>query len=104
MLETFLTPDELSKRLKISRVWIYKLCDQGRIPFFRLAGKVIRFREEEIESWMEQGRGVKYHRDGEKEGAKVEGLPQGDASSGGENNRAPDTKTGAQNQGLEMLR
>jgi len=104
-METFLTPKELSNTLKVSKVWIYKLCDQGRIPFFRLAGKVIRFREEEIEQWMEESRGVKYRRDkdNEKEGAKVEGLPRGDTSNGGENNRAPDTKTGAQNQGLEMI-
>ena len=62
-METFLTPDELSKMLKVSRVWVYKLCDQGRIPFFRVAGKVIRFRAEEIQAWMEEGRGEKYHRD-----------------------------------------
>ncbi len=58
-----LTPEELAKTLKISRVWVYKLCDQGRIPFFRLAGKVIRFRGDEIARWLEQGRGVKYERD-----------------------------------------
>ncbi len=62
-METFLTPDELSKMLKVSRVWIYKLCEQGRIPFFRLAGKVIRFNPGEIEAWMEESRGGKYHRD-----------------------------------------
>ena len=62
-METFITPDELSKILKVSRVWVYKLCDQGRIPFFRLAGKVIRFREEEISQWLEEGRGMRYERD-----------------------------------------
>jgi excisionase family DNA binding protein len=62
-MEPFLTPDEVAKNLKVSRVWVYKLCDQGRIPFFRLAGKVIRFRQEEIEQWIEAGRGGKYHRD-----------------------------------------
>jgi excisionase family DNA binding protein len=53
----------LSKILKVSRVWIYKLCDQGRIPFFRLSGKIIRFKGEEIQIWMEEGRGAKYERD-----------------------------------------
>ena len=62
-MEAYLTPDELSKMLKVSRVWVYKLCDQGRIPFFRLAGKVIRFRADEIERWLELGRGIKYVRD-----------------------------------------
>ncbi len=57
-METFLTPDELSKILKVSRAWIYKLCDQDRIPFFRLAAKVIRFNPGEIEAWMEESRGL----------------------------------------------
>jgi len=59
----FLTPEELSKILKVSRVWVYKLCDQGRIPFFRLSGKVIRFRLDEIQDWVEKGRGLRYERD-----------------------------------------
>ena len=103
MMENYLTPDELSKMLKVSRIWVYKLCNQGRIPFFRLAGKVIRFKQEEIEQWMEESRGMKYHRDGVRAGAKVEGLPPGDASIGGENNCKPDTKTGTRNQGPEMI-
>ena len=102
-METFLTPKELSNTLKVSKVWIYKLCDQGRIPFFRLAGKVIRFREEEIEQWMEESRGVKYRRDKGIEGAKGEGSAGLYASIGGENKRKPDTKTGTQNQSLEMI-
>ena len=67
-MDCFLTPEELSKMLKVSRVWIFKLCDQGRIPFFRLAGKVIRFRVDEIERWIEDGRGGKYLRGNGKEG------------------------------------
>ncbi len=62
-METFLTVEEVAQKFKVSRVWIYKLCDQGRIPFFRLAGKVIRFKEEEILAWLEGGRGMKYERD-----------------------------------------
>ena len=62
-METFLTVEEIAEKLRVSRVWIYKLCDQGRIPFFRLAGKVIRFNPGEIEAWMEEGRGGKYQRD-----------------------------------------
>jgi len=62
-MESFLTVDELAKILKISKVWVYKLCDQGRIPFLRLGGKVIRFREEEIFQWLEEGRGMRYERD-----------------------------------------
>lgn len=99
----FLTPSDISAMLNVSRVWVYKLCDQGIIPFFRLAGKVIRFKQEEIEQWMEESRGEKYRRDkglGDARGRGPAGLC---ASSGGENNRAPDTKTGARNQPLEMI-
>jgi excisionase family DNA binding protein len=84
-VETYLTPEELSKALKISRVWVYKLCDQGRIPFFRLAGKVIRFDAQEIKKWMEESRGEKYRRDkgNEKEGAKGRGPAGLCTSTGG---------------------
>ena len=61
-LDPMLTPQDLAKKWKVSKVWIYKLCDQGRIPFFRLAGKAIRFDPGEIKEWMEQGRGGKYRR------------------------------------------
>lgn len=97
-METFLTPEELAKSLKVSRVWVYKLVNEGRIPFFRLAGKVIRFDPKEIGEWMGKSRGEKYHRDkdNEKKGAKSEALAGGCASTGGKNNRLPDGETGAQ--------
>ena len=62
VMEVFLTPEDLSKILKVSRVWVYKLCQQGRIPFFRIAGKVIRFSPAEIDRWMSENRGTKYNR------------------------------------------
>jgi excisionase family DNA binding protein len=62
-MEDFLTPEELAKKWKVSRVWIYRLVQQNRIPFIRVAGKVLRFHPSEIEKWMEENRGQEYHRD-----------------------------------------
>ncbi len=62
--ENFLTPEQLAKTLRVSRVWVYRLCQQHRIPFFRLAGsKVIRFSPSAIQEWLEKNQDVDYHRD-----------------------------------------
>ncbi len=58
-----LTPQELAKALKVSRVYIYKLVERGELPFLRVGGKVIRFNRAEIEAWLEESRGRKWHRD-----------------------------------------
>lgn len=63
MVEDFITPEELAKRWKVSRQWIYRLVQGDRIPFFRLAGKVIRFSPEAIAQWLEKNQHQKYHRD-----------------------------------------
>jgi len=102
MIEDLLTPDELAGKLKISRPYVYKLVREKRIPYFHI-NKAVRFSPSDIEKWLEEKRGQEYHRDGEKEGAKVGGLARGDAPSGGENKRKPDTKTGERNQQPEMI-
>jgi len=58
-----LTPQELAKALKVSRVYIYKLVERGDLPYLRVGGKVIRFNRAEIEAWLEESRGRKRHRD-----------------------------------------
>ena len=62
-METFLTVEEIAEKLRVSRVWIYKLVREKRIPFFRLDGKCVRFSPGEIQTWLEEGRGGEYHRD-----------------------------------------
>ncbi len=63
-MEDFLTPEQLAKKLSVSRVFLYKLCEQGRIPFFRVGGKkVIRFSPSAIQKWLEETQGQEYHRD-----------------------------------------
>ena len=66
-MESFYTVGEISEILKVSEVWIYKLVREDRIPFVRVAGKTVRFKELEIEQWIEKGRGKRYYRDKHKE-------------------------------------
>jgi excisionase family DNA binding protein len=61
-METFLTVDDLSKALKVTPVWIYKLVRQNRIPFYHIE-KCIRFSPLEIESWLLERQNQAWHRD-----------------------------------------
>jgi excisionase family DNA binding protein len=89
----FMTVCELSEMLQVSEVWIYKLCDQGRIPFFRLAGKSIRFRGAEIDQWLQESKGAKYRRDkAPRDGPQNAGYP----SEKGDTGRSPATQSGEQ--------
>jgi excisionase family DNA binding protein len=62
-MESFLTVEEVAQILRVSRPWIYTLVRQKRIPYFRVAGKNVRFSEDEIAAWLREGRFVEYHRD-----------------------------------------
>ncbi len=52
-METFLTVDDLSKALKVTPVWIYKLVRQKRIPFIHVE-RCVRFSPTEIGKWLEE--------------------------------------------------
>ncbi|MGO8990469.1 MAG: helix-turn-helix domain-containing protein [bacterium] len=52
-MENFLTVDDLSKALKVTPVWIYKLVREKRIPFIHVE-RCIRFSEREITEWLEK--------------------------------------------------
>jgi excisionase family DNA binding protein len=62
-MEALYTVDELAQVLKVTPVWIYKLIREGKIPFVRMVGKAVRFRESDIEQWLSEGRNRAYHRD-----------------------------------------
>ncbi|MGO8989081.1 MAG: helix-turn-helix domain-containing protein [bacterium] len=52
-METYLTVSDLSKSLKVTPVWIYKLVRQKRIPFLHIE-RCVRFSPSEIEKWLEE--------------------------------------------------
>jgi excisionase family DNA binding protein len=54
-METFLTVSDLSKALKVTPVWIYKLVREKRIPFIHVE-RCVRFSQSEVEGWLEERR------------------------------------------------
>uniref|UniRef100_A0A7V3KMH9 DNA-binding protein n=1 Tax=candidate division WOR-3 bacterium TaxID=2052148 RepID=A0A7V3KMH9_UNCW3 len=60
----FLTVDEIAKMLRVSRVWIYKLVREKRIPYYHIE-KCVRFHPQEIEQWLAECRQKEWHRDKE---------------------------------------
>lgn len=61
-MEIFLTVDELSEKLKVSKVSLYKLVREKRIPFYHVE-KCERFSPLEIQRWLEDRRNKEWHRD-----------------------------------------
>jgi len=56
-----LTPNEVASALRLSRVYIYKLMREGKLPYLRI-GKVIRLSREEVERWLEERRNLPWRR------------------------------------------
>jgi excisionase family DNA binding protein len=55
-----LRPAEVIEMLGVSRSWLYDAAKSGRIPCVRLGGAdgPVRFRPNELDEWVEQGRVV----------------------------------------------
>ena len=61
-MEELVTVDDLSKTLRVSRVWIYKLVREKRIPFYHIE-KCVRFSPAEVKEWLEERKNTEWHRD-----------------------------------------
>ena len=51
-MEELLTVDDLSRSLRVSRVWVYKLVREKRIPFYHVE-KCVRFSKDDIRAFLE---------------------------------------------------
>lgn len=51
----WLTPDELSGWLKLTKDWLYDQVQAGRLPCHKF-GRQIRFRHSEIQAWLRERR------------------------------------------------
>jgi excisionase family DNA binding protein len=53
-----LKPADVARRLGVSRSWLYEAAKHGRVPCVRLGGAdgPLRFRERELEEWLQRGR------------------------------------------------
>ena len=56
----YLTADDLAQMLKVSRVLVYKLVREQKIPFYHIE-KCVRFAPEEIQGWLEIRRNRELH-------------------------------------------
>lgn len=61
-MEEMLTVSDLSKSLKVTQVWIYKLVREKRIPFYHIE-KCIRFLPSEVNEWLKDRQNKEWHRD-----------------------------------------
>jgi len=52
-MEEHFTPEEVAKTLKISRVFVYKLIRQRKIPSVRI-GRVVRIPNNRLQEWLEE--------------------------------------------------
>jgi excisionase family DNA binding protein len=57
----WLTIKELSAYLKIKDKTLYYLVERGSIPHYRV-GKLVRFKQSEIDAWMETKRAKTFER------------------------------------------
>lgn len=51
-----LTFDETVRYMGISKSYLYRLTRERRIPYSKPAGKMIFFRRDELEAWLQQNR------------------------------------------------
>jgi excisionase family DNA binding protein len=56
MIERHLTSRELGQLLGFSAAWVQDQFEAGRLPGFRIGGR-LRFRESEVLDWLEAHRG-----------------------------------------------
>lgn len=55
MTARVLTVKEAAERLRVNRVTVYRMCEQGRLEHFRIGtGRNIRILESVIEQWLRQ--------------------------------------------------
>lgn len=54
-MKEFLTIDDVCSFLSLKKSFVYSLVESGGIPHYRL-GRLIRFRQSDIDTWMEDHR------------------------------------------------
>jgi excisionase family DNA binding protein len=52
---TMLTLKQAAEFLHVSRAWLYQLTSQGLIKHYKPMGKIIYFKQDDLEAWMQKG-------------------------------------------------
>ena len=78
MTDRLLTAREVADWLGLSTETVLRRWRAGELPGFRLGSNVLRFRESELEAWLEERRGLAFSHGAEprSEGADVASLPR----------------------------
>ena len=80
-MKEFLTIDELSEYLSIKRSTLYSMVESGEITHYRV-GRLIRFKKQDIDAWMESHRRESMNIDKQARGVlKVINSPKTDVNS-----------------------
>ena len=53
--KAFLTPEELAEFLSVSKATVYRLVGKRQLPFHKIGG-VLRFKRDDIERYLDEGR------------------------------------------------
>ncbi len=61
-MEKLLTINEVSELLQIPKGSLYNLVHEGRIPYIKIGGGRLRFRESTLEKWVESLERKERHR------------------------------------------
>jgi excisionase family DNA binding protein len=69
-LNKYLTIDELGEFLKMKRSTLYSLVENGELPHYRI-GRLIRFKLEDVEFWMESHKSHKKEKSGDKKAKEI---------------------------------
>jgi len=54
--DEILSPREVSRWLKTSRAWPYTAVARGLLPYYKIGGKLLRFKKSEIEEFIERSK------------------------------------------------
>lgn len=46
--EDYLTPEEIAKKFKLRKTFLYRLARSGKIPCYRFGGRIIRFKASDV--------------------------------------------------------
>jgi excisionase family DNA binding protein len=60
-MDTMWTVSDIAKTMQVSRIWVYKLVREKKIPFYHIE-KCVRFDPGEIRAWLEERKMKEYRR------------------------------------------
>jgi excisionase family DNA binding protein len=60
-MNNLLKTDEVAELLKVKKSTIYSLVHRNKIPHIKISHKILRFRQSEIEAWLDRAHSAPTH-------------------------------------------